>query len=605
MRFPTSGIIVAFVTLLLIFAIGARATQAVTQSDIIIDGNFSDWSNDTGDIHCQIDENGAKDVNHYIQYQFDDDVPIERITQYRDLNKQCVLDDQRNTLYLLQTVYRAYLVPFDWDLYDYQKICTLINTDTDRNVNFDYAVCTDVSISWCFGPNPACSEVDTRGAELYECSDLSESYCSDRRLMKRYNNVNFANGVGNEITFPVWVGSQLESFYDDMTEIALTYNELDAQVGDPICVNTYSYAYFSDGAVTDKVLNNPYCFVLGQNGTIPTPTNTPTPRPTNTPTPRPTNTPTPISPTATPQPASGLAELISPVSDFESDTVTFRWTDVNSTYYVYIGSNRGSAQYYSQGQGSNTSVTVSGLPTDGSTLYVRLWTNVPPWRYNDYEFTASESSGATATPLPTNTATPRPTNTPVPTSTAIPNPTATSTPSPSGIAELTSPQNGTTLQGNQATFEWTNVGANYYIYIGSTPGRANLYNGNMGSNTSFTYGLPTNGVSVIYVRLWTELNGWEYNDYVFYLYESRDSGLSLIDGIPIEQAGDGIEAPPPDQIEQGMTYSPEDTVIPSSVSLRSTDIQNRNSAVWMSIVSTALMALTFTLVLGRKYRIFK
>ena len=39
--------------------------------------------------------------------------------------------------------------------------------------------------------------------------------------------------------------------------------------------------------------------------------------------------------------------------------------------------------------GASTSYTATGLPTDGRTLYVRLWSLVSGiWQFNDYTYTA-------------------------------------------------------------------------------------------------------------------------------------------------------------------------------------------------------------------------
>ena len=52
----------------------------------------------------------------------------------------------------------------------------------------------------------------------------------------------------------------------------------------------------------------------------------------------------------------------------------FVWsTGTNVTqYYLWLGSTAGSDSYYFGSQGTNTSGTIGGLPSDGSTVYVRL-----------------------------------------------------------------------------------------------------------------------------------------------------------------------------------------------------------------------------------------
>jgi len=69
-----------------------------------------------------------------------------------------------------------------------------------------------------------------------------------------------------------------------------------------------------------------------------------------------------------------------PGSTLVGSTETFSWTanDVSVTeWWVYIGTSVGANDIYDSGSlGTATSDTVSGLPTDGSTLYVRLYWKV-------------------------------------------------------------------------------------------------------------------------------------------------------------------------------------------------------------------------------------
>lgn len=104
------------------------------------------------------------------------------------------------------------------------------------------------------------------------------------------------------------------------------------------------------------------------------------------------------------------AELTSPTpgSTLPGSAVTFTWTTGSgvSQYWLSVGSTAGSQDLYNQSQGTNLSVTVSGLPTDGRTLYVRLWSFINGiWEGNDYTYTAAGSGGAeltvTTSSLPT------------------------------------------------------------------------------------------------------------------------------------------------------------------------------------------------------------
>ena len=194
--------------------------------------------------------------------------------------------------------------------------------------------------------------------------------------------------------------------------------------------------------------------------------------------------------------SSAKAEMTSPAqgSTLAGASETFAWTTGSGAdmYWLYIGSSQGGYNYYNQGQGTNTSVTASGLPVDGSTVYVRLWTHFSTgWEYNDYTYTAASGSGA--------------------------------------AAEMTSPTPGSTLSGSSETFAWTTgSGASlYHLYVGSSQGGYEYYNQSQGTNTSVTVsGLPTNG-STVYVRLWTYISGtWHFNDYTY--TASSNSGASYV-----------------------------------------------------------------------------
>ena len=99
------------------------------------------------------------------------------------------------------------------------------------------------------------------------------------------------------------------------------------------------------------------------------------------------------------------AELSSPApgSTLTASTVTFQWTGGTgvSRYWLYVGSTVGGNNLFNQDQGTNLSATVAGLPTDGRTLYVRLWSLIGgAWQFNDYTYRA-----VTASPPPSGGAT--------------------------------------------------------------------------------------------------------------------------------------------------------------------------------------------------------
>jgi hypothetical protein len=94
-------------------------------------------------------------------------------------------------------------------------------------------------------------------------------------------------------------------------------------------------------------------------------------------------------PTATPTSTKAVMTRPTNGSTLPPSSVVFRWTAVSgaSQYYMYIGTSPGSNNMASASLGTATSVTVSGYPSNGSTIYVRLWTLYSgAWQYNDYSY---------------------------------------------------------------------------------------------------------------------------------------------------------------------------------------------------------------------------
>jgi hypothetical protein len=146
----------------------------------------------------------------------------------------------------------------------------------------------------------------------------------------------------------------------------------------------------------------------------------------------------------------------------------------------------GGSELFSSNPSTQLSQTVSGLPTDGSTLYVRLWSLIGASPVsNDYTYRAY---------------------------------TVVS----SGPAVMSNPAPGSTLSGASVTFQWTpGAGASqYWLYCSKlTAGGTDLCNLNENTQLSQTIGgLPTDG-STLYIRLWS-LTGstWLFNDYIYKAY---------------------------------------------------------------------------------------
>jgi Protein of unknown function (DUF1565) len=174
--------------------------------------------------------------------------------------------------------------------------------------------------------------------------------------------------------------------------------------------------------------------------------------------------------------AGGVLTTPNPGSTLTDSTVTFNWSagSGSSAYWVDVGSATGGHDYYSSGNlGGALITTVSGLPTDGSTVYVTLYSLVgSTWSGNAYSYTALNATG--------------------------------------GLATIQTPTPNTTLSGSAAAFTWS-ADANataYWMDIGTGPNGNTIYSsGNLGAAlTTSVYSLPADG-STIYVTLYSYVGG--------------------------------------------------------------------------------------------------
>ena len=200
----------------------------------------------------------------------------------------------------------------------------------------------------------------------------------------------------------------------------------------------------------------------------------------------------PLGPPAQPTPATLLSPA--PGSVLPGATVGFQWSaGVGATeYWVYLSSRAaGGKDLYSASQGLNVSLAATNLPTNGGTVYLRLWSLLSNgWQYLDYSFAAANSA-AVAAPVQ-----------------AVP-----------AAAEMISPAAQSTLFGSTATFGWTEgTGVSeYWLYLGSTgAGSKDLYSQSEGLSRYRTVSnLPTNG-GTVYARLWSKIGAqWQYMDYAY------------------------------------------------------------------------------------------
>jgi hypothetical protein len=74
-------------------------------------------------------------------------------------------------------------------------------------------------------------------------------------------------------------------------------------------------------------------------------------------------------------------------------SVNFQWTTGTGAVEYWLAVSKvgvGGQELYYSDEGTNLSQVVSGLPTNGSTVYVRLWSKINgAWPYFDYTYTAS------------------------------------------------------------------------------------------------------------------------------------------------------------------------------------------------------------------------
>jgi len=180
--------------------------------------------------------------------------------------------------------------------------------------------------------------------------------------------------------------------------------------------------------------------------------------------------------------ASKIASPTAPTpgSTLTSSSATFTWSPGigAAEYMLYLGTTGvRSNDLYNSGPTTATSVNVTGLPTNGESIYARLYSLIGgAWRALDYTYTAVN------------------------------------------LAALTSPAPNSTLTGSNVTFTWsagTSV-TKYELYLGSGKGSDNLYHsGYTNATHAFATWLPVNG-ETIYARLYSYVGGtWQYLDYIY------------------------------------------------------------------------------------------
>jgi hypothetical protein len=171
-----------------------------------------------------------------------------------------------------------------------------------------------------------------------------------------------------------------------------------------------------------------------------------------------------------------------PGSELAGPEVTFTWEAAASGvtgYSVWIGSTGvGSHDLYDSGEHTAPSIKVAGLPTNGETIYVRLYTTSGKTTvHSDYTYTATTR------------------------------------------AAITTPNPSVGLTGAEQIFNWTHVtgATGYSLWLGSTgPGSSDLYISHETTGTSTTVNWQLTSTVVVYARLYTTYgNVTVYNDYTY------------------------------------------------------------------------------------------
>jgi len=171
-----------------------------------------------------------------------------------------------------------------------------------------------------------------------------------------------------------------------------------------------------------------------------------------------------------------------PGSTLTGSSATFTWSPgIGATQYMlYLGTTGvRSDNLYNSGPTTATSVSVTGLPVNGQTIYARLYSFIGgTWHALDYIYHA-----------------------------------------PSLQVALVSPPPNSTLTGSNVTFTWSSVTgvSKYELYLGTNgSGSDNLYHSGITTATSAKVtGLPTNGEKISARLYWFASGTWQFLDYFY------------------------------------------------------------------------------------------
>ena len=269
--------------------------------------------------------------------------------------------------------------------------------------------------------------------------------------------------------------------------------------------------------------------------------------------------------------------LIKPAagSTLPGSSATFSWSAGSgaTAYALSIGTAYpGSSDVYASGPVRTTFVNVTGLPTSGVTLYVRLASKI-----NNVSQVVDYTYLEAGTPVP---------------------------------ATILSPTSGTPLPGPNVTFSWTEGGGvtAYLLYLGTAgPGSSDLYNSSPTVSLSAgVSGLPAFGLPV-YARLYSKINGALKFVDTTYMEAPPPPGSMFITTIGDslttgQEDGSGVQNSYPAALQANTNTGTWNLGIPGQTS---TQIAVREGAVATSVtnsfsIPTANCAVTVTFTPGHE-----
>ena len=181
-----------------------------------------------------------------------------------------------------------------------------------------------------------------------------------------------------------------------------------------------------------------------------------------------------------------------------------------SSAILYVGSTVGGRDYAAVSVGTDRTVSIKDLPTDGSDVNVRLWYRLDgKWRNVDQAYTAADAAG---------------------------------------LPQITSPKSGSTLAGVRQTFAWDGVGLpidSTWLYVGSQPGQDDYSSSYSTDNTSVEVdGLPVDE-SAVHARLHYKVAGSWYSTDAEFVAAAKPEPAPKPEPVeePIKLAAGGVQTP--------------------------------------------------------------